>query len=352
MTGTGTVCHQRRHLETLPVLTVCGNCHSERTKLLTSLAAGLQQDRNSPLRVGIVAPNTGDKGDEWVGQGKQEYGLGVDWLQPEPPVDISGGDSNLLAAYLTRLSGDYDLVLVNGGSIVPGTQLILLEDGEGEQPQKQHPVVLRLHPGHVDMKDVLDSVYQWLVHQWMQTPVWGCVLIGGKSRRMGRPKHLLEQNGITWIERIVETLQQKVQQVVISGPGALPESLSHLPRIADAPGLAGPLAGILGALRRKPQFSWLVSACDLPDIHSGALEWLLAQREPGVWATLPDLDGDGRVEPLLAYYNYRCRHHLEAFAATGSLRISGLVGKYGVKTPQPPAYLQQAWRNVNTPEDI
>ena len=35
-------------------------------------------------------------------------------------------------------------------------------------------------------------------------PVWGCVLIGGRSRRMGRPKHLIEAGGCSWLERTVQ----------------------------------------------------------------------------------------------------------------------------------------------------
>ena len=75
-----------------------------------------------------------------------------------------------------------------------------------------------------------------------KAPVWGCVLIGGRSSRMGVPKHLLEQNGRTWIERTVAILRQQVEQVVIAGSGDLPAVLANLPRVDDVSGLGGPLA--------------------------------------------------------------------------------------------------------------
>ena len=185
-----------------------------------------------------------------------------------------------------------------------------------------------------------------------EVPVWGCVLIGGRSRRMGAPKHLLQQDGQTWIERTATILGRKVEQVVIAGAGNLPASLAQALRVDDAPELAGPLAGILAAFRAYPQVSWLVAACDLPDMREEALQWLLDCRRPGVAAIMPELAGDGRIEPLLAYYDQSCRRLLEELAAGGHRRMSRLQAAAGVWTPRPPQHLQSSWRNVNTPEDL
>lgn len=183
-------------------------------------------------------------------------------------------------------------------------------------------------------------------------PVWGCVLIGGKSTRMGTPKHLLERGGVTWLELIVSKLRERTGLVVISGSGKVPAALHGIPVVRDIPGLQGPLAGILGIFRSFPGVSWLVAACDMPDIEVEALDWLLGQRGPDVRAILPDLDGDGKVEPLLAYYDQRCLGILEKIASTGVMRPAGLVGCAGVITPQPPVSLRSAWRNLNSPEDV
>ena len=169
---------------------------------------------------------------------------------------------------------------------------------------------------------------------------------------MGRPKHLIEAGGCSWLERTVLLLGQCVERVVIVGPGEVPSALAATERLADAEGAAGPLAGILAAFRAHPGVSWLVAACDLPDMEVGALEWLLACRAPGVVAVLPDLAGDGRIEPLLAYYDDSCAHLLEAMAARGQRRMNRLRTTTGVVTPQPPAHLRGSWRYVNTPEEL
>lgn len=183
-------------------------------------------------------------------------------------------------------------------------------------------------------------------------PVWGCVLIGGRSRRMGAPKHLLDENGLAWIEQTVAMLRQKVEQVVICGAGELPASLAGAARVDDVAGLSGPLAGILAAFRGYPLVSWLVVACDLPDMQEAALQWLLDCRRPGVLAVMPELAGDGRIEPLLAYYDRACRPLLEEMAAAGYRRMNRLQAAPGIITPQPPFSLRSCWRNVNTPEEL
>lgn len=182
--------------------------------------------------------------------------------------------------------------------------------------------------------------------------VWGCVLIGGKSSRMGTPKHLIAQDGRTWIERTVALLQQMLARVVIVGAGELPLSLQAVTRVDDIPDIGGPLSGILAALRAFPRVSWLVVACDQPDMRPEAMQWLLGWRAPGVLAVMPDIAGNGRVEPLLAYYDRAILPVLEKMAASGHRRMNRLQSVPGVKTPSPPSHLHDCWHNINTPNEL
>ena len=169
---------------------------------------------------------------------------------------------------------------------------------------------------------------------------------------MGRPKHLLSHNGLTWLELAVEKLRQRVDRVVISGEGEIPFSLAGLPVVPDIAGLAGPLAGVLALMRREPEVSWLVAACDLPYLQVEALDWLLSFRRSTVRAVLPDLDRSGRVEPVLAYYDRDCRENLEELVRRGSLKLSDLTRGPGVLSPQPPPGIRNSWRNINVPAEL
>lgn len=183
-------------------------------------------------------------------------------------------------------------------------------------------------------------------------PVWGCVLIGGASSRMGRPKHLIEQDGKTWLEIAVSNLAGRLERVVISGKGRIPAALAGITVIEDDPGLRGPLAGILSVMRWQPRISWIVTGCDQPAIKAEAIDWLLALRNREVRAILPDLHGDGHIEPLLAFYDCRCKEYLEEIAARQTFRISEMKGRSGIITPCPPAALHGSWRNINSPEEM
>lgn len=112
------------------------------------------------------------------------------------------------------------------------------------------------------------------------------------------------------------------------------------------------MAGVLAALRWAPQVSWLVVACDLPQLSLPSLEWLISTRSPGVWATLPRLQGPDRpTEPLLAHYDYRTRP-LEDLAVDGDFSLSHLGSHPKVITPAPPAALEPAWQDVDTPAEL
>jgi len=170
---------------------------------------------------------------------------------------------------------------------------------------------------------------------------------------MGHPKHMIQKNGRTWIERTVEVLDQLTSRVIVAGTGTLPESVRDCDRLVDVPNVRGPMAGILAALRWAPHASWLVTACDLPLLSLPALEWLLSTRAPGVWATLPRLKGpeDG-IEPLLAHYDFRSHLPLEHLASEGEFSLSRLVTHPNIIMPSPPSSLITAWQDVNTPAEL
>lgn len=178
------------------------------------------------------------------------------------------------------------------------------------------------------------------------------VLVGGHSKRMGQPKSLLAlDDGEAFLARIVAVLQPRVQRVVLLGNGPVPSGWSSIERLPDAAGLAGPLAGMLAAMRWDRRACWLFAACDLPRLRAEAVDWLLSQRRPDRWAVLPQVTPN-QVEPLLALYEPPALELLENLVARGVRSPSSLAGDPAVATPMPPAPLRVCWSNVNTPEDL
>ena len=181
--------------------------------------------------------------------------------------------------------------------------------------------------------------------------VFGVVLVGGKSRRMSMPKQLLSHGGVPLAVRAVEAMRPHVEQVVLAGSGPVPDKLRDLHRLPDPPGVAGPIAGLLSAMRWAPESAWVVAACDMPRISGEAVRWLLEQRRPGTWAVLPR-SGEDQIEALLAVYEPQSRLLLEVQTAAGRWGPRHLAENERVVCPTPPAELIGAWTNVNTPEEM
>ncbi len=334
----------------LPIIALCGSSGAGKTTLLEALipkfiGLGLRVAvvKHGAHRVVVDAP--GKDSDRFFQAGADVALFGEEFF-------IRRHDTDGFLIFLRRLCTDYDLVLVEGHAGTPVDKIWLLGKGHTRPPENAGTILHVIEPSQRRVEKVFDWISERLARQCLQVPVYGCLLIGGRSSRMGRPKHLIDKDGRTWIEHTVAKLEPHVRQVVLSGKGEVPSSLARLARIPDVSGLAGPLSGLLSALRWQPAVSWLMVACDQPAIDPKVFSWLKSRRKPGIRAVLPDLRGDGRVEPLLAWYDFRCRPIVEELADGGCLRPGGLVGRPGVITPQPPADLHESWRNINTPLEL
>jgi len=337
-------------LASLPVLGICGASGSGKTTLIEALIPRFLADglrvaviKDGAHRVMVDAP--GKDSDRFFQAGADVALCG----QAQFFRSHAGAEFSRRARELGQC---YDLVLVEGHASTPIQKIWLLGQGHDKPPEHAGEILSLLAKTERDPDALYAWICSWLSGQWSRRPLYGCILIGGKSSRMGRPKHLIRQANQTWLERAVQRLSPLVDQVALSGRGQVPDCLAHLPRLADVPGIAGPMTGLLAAMRWQPEAAWILLACDQPDFSSEAVSWLRDQAGPGIHAVLPDLAGDGRLEPLLAWYDSRCRSALEDLARRGCLRLSGLAGQPGVISPTPPAHLRPCWRNVNTPEEL
>lgn len=337
----------------LPILGVCGFSGAGKTTLIESLLPILKAQG---LRVVVIKHDAhGIQVDKPGKDSDRLFKAGADVLLQGPAENFfrchDTAQSELLPAAI-KLARQYDLVLVEGHKYSSIPKIWLLKKGETRPPSEAQQVVELLPWGNNRLAQLQAYLGEWLPQQCLRTPVYGCVLIGGQSRRMGRPKHLINTDGMTWLECSIERLKPLVDQVVLVGAGDVPEHLTPYTRLPDLAGVKGPLAGLLATMRWNPDVSWLVSACDMPEISDAALRWLLSCRAPGVWATLPDLEGKGYVEPLLAHYDLRSRELLENLLVQQCYAPSALVPHDKIRSPMPPAELINAWRNINTEAEL
>ncbi len=246
------------------------------------------------------------------------------------------------------LARQYDLVLVDGELDFSPQQIQI-----GGLEQSGPDCTVWSCGNDLDLEKYADRLVIKLNGLARQIPVWACILIGGKSSRMGRPKHLIEdEQKTTWLERTTALLSPLVDGLVVAGAGMLPKTLANTVRLADIPGVVGPLAGLLAAFRWQPTVAWLLVACDMPCITPAALQWLLADRRAGCWGRVPRLAESKYCEPLFAWYDFRAGQLFEEQVADGDLRIGTVAAHPKIDTPVIPELLHSGWQNINTPEQL
>ncbi len=181
--------------------------------------------------------------------------------------------------------------------------------------------------------------------------LYGLVLAGGESRRMGRDKALLDYHGRPQVEWAFELLSRHCERTFVSvraghaGDGVR----AALPQIVDGALGSGPIAGIVAAQATHPDVAWLVVACDLPFLSDATLAHLVARRGRHA-VTAYRSAHDGLPEPLCAIYEPASRDAIVAYAGTGKHCPRKFIITSGVPLVELPE--ASALDNVNTPEEL
>ena len=152
----------------------------------------------------------------------------------------------------------------------------------------------------------------------MKIRLFGLVLVGGKSIRMGRDKALICYNGNeNQLERSMALLKTVCQEVFVSQREDQAYELQKFANIIydSVEEVKGPLCGIISAMQNHPDEHWLVIACDLPNLDDVALRKLVCEFE----SDSPQLIAykssyDGLPEPLCAIYPSGSSRELLAYS--------------------------------------
>lgn len=150
---------------------------------------------------------------------------------------------------------------------------------------------------------------------FVQENLYGLVLAGGRSRRLGRDKATLVFKGQLQLDRSIGVLKRYCEQVFISVRDDQSYTVGADP-IIDRMGEIGPLGGILSAFFYHRDKDWLVLGVDMPFVNVFTVKELVAARDPDKLATC-FRDKDGKPEPLCTIYENKIKDKLLAAAKSG-----------------------------------
>jgi molybdopterin-guanine dinucleotide biosynthesis protein A/molybdopterin converting factor small subunit len=183
-------------------------------------------------------------------------------------------------------------------------------------------------------------------------PLFGLVLAGGRSRRMGRDKAALTYgDGTPQLERAMQLLAPHVARAFVSVRSEQADDpvRARFDQIRDTHENIGPIAGLLAAQAQHPEVAWLVVACDLPLLDEATLAQLLKARAASRTATAYRSSHDGQPEPLCAIYEPASREALAAYVAAGRQCPRQFLLESDVLLLDEPN--PRALDNVNTPQE-
>lgn len=186
----------------------------------------------------------------------------------------------------------------------------------------------------------------------MTPPLYGLVLAGGRSTRMGQDKAALAYHGAAQLDWAFALLKPFVDRgfVSVRADQSNEPMRSRYKQIVDTQEGLGPIAGIAAAQARHPDVAWLVLACDLPFLDAGTLRHLIAARQPARLATAYRSSHDGLPEPLCAIYEPASRGPLEAYIAGGKQCPRKFLMHEDVHLLDEPD--PKALDNINTPAEL
>lgn len=141
----------------------------------------------------------------------------------------------------------------------------------------------------------------------IETELYGLILSGGQSSRMGQDKAALEYYGKPQIEYLYELLKGFLPHTFISLRAGQEISFTQ-DVVIDSLDTKGPINGIISAMDAYPEASWLVLACDLPMITEKTIAQLIKERDSTKNATAFATQETGLPEPLVAIWE---NHGLE-----------------------------------------
>jgi len=152
------------------------------------------------------------------------------------------------------------------------------------------------------------------------------ILVGGKSRRLGTNKALVEVGGRTILERVVGRLQPLSEESVLvvntEAEVAQYERLGTWRIAVDVYPDGGSLGGLYTGLSVAETSHCLVVACDMPFLSGDLLAYMILGADQ-YDVVMPR--NDGLLEPLHAIYGVSCLAPIRALLRSGDRKIINIV---------------------------
>ncbi len=176
--------------------------------------------------------------------------------------------------------------------------------------------------------------------------VAGFVLVGGRSKRMGRDKARLALDSHLLVEDVAAKVSCVAENLALVGESHRYSDLGF-ECLDDLRPSLGPLAGIEAALASERGELNIIVACDMPGLQCEWLAQLLAHAQERNAPCVVCQDVSGQIQPLCGVWRKECLPAVQRALALRHLCLLDLLHDVKAQT----VALAQPVANVNTPQE-
>lgn len=172
------------------------------------------------------------------------------------------------------------------------------------------------------------------------------ILIGGKSSRMGQPKHLLKFQGQTFLDNVQKAFQNIPTYVSVS---EIVDNIDINTQIVDEHKEIGPIGGIYSAFQNIHCEYLFVCSCDTPLVDTSLVNEMVVQSylNPGK-SIIARTD---RIHPTFAIYHRSAFQQIESNVNNSNYRLMSLIESIDHIYFELETNNYSKLSNINTPED-
>jgi molybdopterin-guanine dinucleotide biosynthesis protein A len=184
----------------------------------------------------------------------------------------------------------------------------------------------------------------------MGNPLYGLVLAGGKSTRMGEDKGLISYFGLEHRIYLAKLMAPFCEKTYIScQEDQLSENLDGCNPLIDLVPSKGPMSGLISAFLTHPNAAWLVIPCDLPLFSTKNITQLINERDKHGIATVFKSSNHDFPEPLIGIWEPSAFPLLEQQYKEGNYSLLNILNNNHISLLT--ALDPEGLTNVNTPEE-
>ena len=191
-------------------------------------------------------------------------------------------------------------------------------------------------------------------------PVTGVILAGGKSRRMGANKALMQLGEDSLIGHIIRRMHLVTDELLLITNNPTEYAHLDLPMYADIIPNTGALGGIYTGLMSASYDAVICVACDSPFLEPKLLTYLvsvLGEYDAVMPYTSNHNDTQIILQTLCGVYSKRCLPIIASMLQASELRVHALQEWARVQSVSPEVWQRldpegMSFFNINTPADF